>query len=453
MRDSLEVRMNRGSIILKMLIFFALVLFSLVVASVQQEGRSCLVLKDAIITFARSPICADKKDIVICMQPATNTHAELAKLQYFPTQTGFQKGSMFEFLRTFRNLGYCSSNSPTPFWDVQATFLRILKEAKVDAELTSNSHQGWSGLLNTVQVVYNMFPTLIGSTELVCNDDAYTFLIFLLVHYKLNYDDLKQPKPADEENKPNSLKRKLPSKKRSSKKRKQIPESALLVNVDKPENERGAESQKQSNHVQSSLGFWSVLFDPFGNLPSNCNQAAVSKQTSSEIPDNLPRPDTSASIIVIGRGEGPLAQEQTSAPKRKLSPRITRSKTLKKREKEIQEIAPEKTAASLEASFFLNRDETLTLVPNCVNTAPSSAVSFEAPQVTDLLESGQNEHEWDRSRFIDYTLSEYHLAEDDYIIESVVPNDTADDELKFSAEQIPQQWILDEIDKYFSSDF
>ena len=188
------------------MLFSILLLFLAINASEDSRSLTAVeMLKDAIATYANSPLCTIKGSITVMNPYASRTHAKLSSLlRIYPEKNAYKKTLMINFVTKLKERGYCDSSFTSPYHSVQSTFHQIYDCCGIarDGE-NIHKNKGWIMLLALVQKVFNKYaPT--GIKTLVNYDEAHNFLLFLLVHYKLNYERIV-PEATEENNPPESI--------------------------------------------------------------------------------------------------------------------------------------------------------------------------------------------------------------------------------------------------------
>ena len=186
MRDILR-RINILSF--NMLFNIILLLFLAVKASEDSRPLTAMeVLKDAIVTYASSPLCTNNGGITVKDPTASRTHAKLSSLLLLsPDKNAYKKTNMIDFLQKFIESGYCKTLFSNPYYNAQSTFNQILDCSGITHDqVGSQMNRGWCIFLSLVIMVFKTYAPA-GIKKLVEYDEAYNFLLFLLVHYKLNY--------------------------------------------------------------------------------------------------------------------------------------------------------------------------------------------------------------------------------------------------------------------------
>ena len=147
------------------------------------------VLKGAIELYALSPLQDCNGTITIHDPPASDTHEALIKLlAKYPTENGWHERFMVDVLVElgFPRPGHHQSHFLVA--QVKTSLINILQSCKVKVNAETKIAKSWPLPLKKVGEVFEKYAPSGTTTELVTNYDKYNFLVFLLVHWKLNHD-------------------------------------------------------------------------------------------------------------------------------------------------------------------------------------------------------------------------------------------------------------------------
>ena len=185
----------------------------------ESQEAAIKVLKDAIAVFASDPISTSKGKLTMSVPSSSPTHEVLSKvLRKFPTLNGYKKANAAHLITELGSQGYCSSLFDHAHTNVKFTLLSILEKCSPG---DYDNLRSWEAILDAVRRVFEEHAPPEVSKKLISkNNDAFSFLLFFLVHFKLNYNEVSKVVPtksaATEENN-RGLKRKAsPTSKNSN---------------------------------------------------------------------------------------------------------------------------------------------------------------------------------------------------------------------------------------------
>ena len=211
-----------------MFIFFPLLfhIFSVASSSVDKhplpskETREAAksVIKDAILEYVRDPIRTINNRLTINTPFSSDTHKELSEiLSKYRSGTSYRKGNAE---RVICDIGK-HVNFSEPLSNVRSDLVSILKKCEPGEY---GYLKNWGDVIDEVRKVYQEHvPPGVKEGLLNEDEDAYSFLVFLLMHFKLKFKEI-----SDNTRSPNQgLKRKLASTNTRQKKRRTGIDSAV----------------------------------------------------------------------------------------------------------------------------------------------------------------------------------------------------------------------------------
>ena len=161
----------------------------------ESQEAAIKVLTDAIVVFASDPISTSKGKLTMSVPSSSPTHEALSKaLRKFPTLNGYKKTNAPELIRELGNRKYCSSLSAHAHTNVKFTLLAILEKCSPG---DYDNIRSWEAILDAVRRVFEEHAPPEVSKKLISkNNDAFSFLLFFLVHFKLNYNEVSKVVPT-----------------------------------------------------------------------------------------------------------------------------------------------------------------------------------------------------------------------------------------------------------------
>ena len=146
------------------------------------------VLNGAVELYARSPLRSSNGTILISDPAASDTHSALSRLlAMHPTENGFKEQFMVDVLVELGFLRPQPHQIHCLITHVKNSFVNIIQACKAEVDGKTKHAKSWTFPLIIVGQVFEEHAPRGTTMELVTESDKYNFLIFLLMHWKLNY--------------------------------------------------------------------------------------------------------------------------------------------------------------------------------------------------------------------------------------------------------------------------
>ena len=163
---------------------------------VEEEGtrEAIKVLKDAIVAYASDPIRTSYGRLTMSIPSSSPTHEALSKvLSKFPSLNGFDNYNTNMLFEELGTMGYCSTLYNRAFANVKWTLVPILEKCSPGDYGYINS---WDSILDAARKVYKEHAPPEANKKLIStSDDAFSFIVFVLVHFKLYLPEISKVAP------------------------------------------------------------------------------------------------------------------------------------------------------------------------------------------------------------------------------------------------------------------
>ena len=180
-----------------MLILYSLpLLFLFSFAGASAVNQHLKTLKNAIELYNSYPLRISSGSIIISDPDASGTHTALSKLlAKYPTKNGLWKSSIVNVLADILEVAKPESDLKV-ISKVETSLGDIIEKCQISFDLKHGDAGSWSVPLNKVGEIFAKNAPPGTNAELQTQNDEYKFMIFLLMHWKLEYGRLSLGKAS-----------------------------------------------------------------------------------------------------------------------------------------------------------------------------------------------------------------------------------------------------------------